>query len=470
MKQATPTRVIGYVLEGYQRYYDSAFWMRDEGIMAERRALLSTPGVMAQEPLLEAVPQYPSVEDIADACRRAGLSEETAIRLGDVVFGASKGVMLRQHQAASLVTAIAGNKAGHRNVVVTSGTGSGKTESFLLPLLATLLEERREGIGQGGPHAWWALELGRDAKQWHHLRSKISNGPTPAIRAMVLYPTNALVEDQISRLRQAASRARAIHGQPLFYFGRYTGATLGGTFLPPAELDASARGRINEVGREVRQVQKEAKQLRDTMESRGESQSKILEACSQFQDPLSGEMLTRWDMITSPPDIMITNMSMMNVMLMRDVEAPLFQKTKDWLESDPTNVFTLVVDELHSYRGTQGTEVALVVRNMLDRLGLAPDSKQLRCIATSASINGDEGKDYLQEFFGVDGASFTILPGSPRVFDHPLPVETDAIASEADALLGDSTSEAGLAANRVAQAFSPREALATACKVVGTTD
>ena len=99
---------------------------------------------------------------------------------------------------------------------------------------------------------------------------------------------------------------------------------------------------------------------------------------------------------------------MLNAILMREREQPMLEPTRDWLASDERNALTLVVDELHTYRGTQGSEVALVVRNLLRRLGLAPDSPQLRCIGTSASLDGEEGWGYLEEFFGVDRRD---LPG-----------------------------------------------------------
>jgi ATP-dependent helicase YprA (DUF1998 family) len=59
----------------------------------------------------------------------------------------------------------------------------------------------------------------------------------------------------------------------------------------------------------------------------------------------------------SPPDILISNNSMLSIMLMREADAPLFNKTKAWLQK-PTSIFHLVVDELHLYRGTAGTEIA----------------------------------------------------------------------------------------------------------------
>jgi DEAD/DEAH box helicase domain-containing protein len=466
MKQATPTRVIAHILEGYRRYYETAFEIRDPGIAAERRALLEESGVMAQEPLLEATPQYPSIVPIAAACREAGLSDGVAEQLARAVFGVD-GVKLRQHQADSLVTSIAGGPAGERNVAVTSGTGSGKTESFLLPVIARLLEERSNGVGIGGIHKWWNKKFDASHKFWRHLRSTISSGPTAAVRAMVLYPTNALVEDQVSRLRQAAMRAMDFYGRPLFYFGRYTGATPGTTWMPGPDLDAQGRGRVNELAAEIRQIETDAAKLAASLASKGEGPAAILEARSQFQDPNIGEMLTRWDMIVAPPDILITNTSMLNIMLMRDIEAPIFEKTKQWLKSDAGNVFTLVVDELHSYRGTQGTEVALVVRNMLDRLGLEPDSPQLRCIATSASLNEKEGLSYLQEFFGVAKASFRILQGAPLSFECPLPIDASVLAANKDALLGHDAVARDAAAKVVNAKLSPRVALAAACRLAG---
>ena len=76
-----------------------------------------------------------------------------------------------------------------------------------------------------------------------------------------------------------------------------------------------------------------------------------------FQDPDGPEMWSRWDMQDDPPDILITNYSMLNIMLMRNVENNIFDSTRQWLQNDRGNLFHLVIDELHTYRGTPGTEV-----------------------------------------------------------------------------------------------------------------
>src|SRR5260370_31105850 len=86
------------------------------------------------------------------------------------------------------------------------------------------------------------------------------------------------------------------------------------------------------------------------------------------------------------------------------------RQTRQWIEADQTHVFHLVVDELHTYRGTPGTEVAYLLRVLLDRLGLTSDSDQLRIIASSASLKGGEsGHQYLEEFFGRPRGRFSII-------------------------------------------------------------
>jgi hypothetical protein len=122
-------------------------------------------------------------------------------------------------------------------------------------------------------------------------------------------------------------------------------------------------------------------------------------------------MWSRWDMQDAPPDILTTNYSMLNIMLMRDIEDQIFAATRTWLE-DPASVFHLVVDELHTYRGTPGTEVGYILRVLYERLGLHPDHPQLRILASSASLGDDDARaeDYLRQFFGRS-RPFTLIRG-----------------------------------------------------------
>ena len=118
-----------------------------------------------------------------------------------------------------------------------------------------------------------------------------------------------------------------------------------------------------------------------------------------------------------------------------------------------------MIDELHLYRGTQGSEVAMIVRNLLDRLGLDPDSPQLRCLATSASLTDDPtGLDYLEQFFGISRSSFYVTAGTPRAIHAELPI---ASAELVDAW---SSAREEDRAKAVIDRFALPDAVASACR------
>ena len=104
---------------------------------------------------------------------------------------------------------------------------------------------------------------------------------------------------------------------------------------------------------------------------------------------------------------------------MRQADAPIFEHTRQWLEQDGS-VFHLIVDELHLYRGTSGTEVAYLLRLLLQRLGLEPGSPKLKILASSASLEPDDPESlrFLSEFFGTDWTSQQIVPGYPAALPH----------------------------------------------------
>lgn len=416
---AQPRDVYQQLMEAYLRYYDTAFWVRSPGVRAERRALLAAEGVITREPLLEPVLPYPSARALSEVAEHAGLSRGVADRLAAMLFpglASDADFRLREHQARALEVSLSDADSGPVNPVITTGTGSGKTESFLLPVFARLLQEAEQHGGwraNAEPiHRWWE---GAEGSKWEPVRRARTDRPA-AVRALILYPTNALVEDQITRLRRAIHiAAGSDKSGPQLFFGRYTGETLGGARVQrPSVLRTD---RILQVAREVQQMATDAAEL-------GAAGSELR---VQFPDPTRGELVTRWDMIAAPPDILVSNFSMLNVMLMREHEDPIWDQTRAWLR-DPGNAFTLVIDELHQQRGTPGSEVALVVRNLLMRLGLEPDSPQLRCIGTSASLEADGSGsgglplDYLEQFFGVPRSRFEIVPGAPVVSSAELPL------------------------------------------------
>jgi Distinct helicase family with a unique C-terminal domain including a metal-binding cysteine cluster len=385
----------------YRLYIESAFPLRSAILAEERDAVLHKAGVLSQPPVVETVPVYPlSGLNLAEAVQQLPSEFADLAALGQQLFPSD--IELYRHQWQSLYEAV----VQHRDIVVTTGTGSGKTECFLLPLFAQLARESAFWPAAGSPppnYHWWNQETnlaGERVSQWGHTtRPK-------ALRAVILYPLNALVEDQLRRLRMALDD-NDVHrwldrkrGGNRITFGRYTGLT------PVA-------GRENTERRE---------RLRKELEALDQQRCGVIAALQQdpkrdqdiqyyFPRMDGGEMWSRWDMQEVPPDILITNYSMLNITLMRSIENDIFEKTKAWLaeEGHPEREFFLIIDELHAYRGTPGTEVAYILRLLLYRLGLKPDSPKLRILTTTANLEGDDqSKKFLREFFGRDRFAFIV--------------------------------------------------------------
>jgi DEAD/DEAH box helicase domain-containing protein len=397
----------------YRLYIKSGLPLRYPALGRERDALLEEKGALSQEPLIETVPVYP----VATAGNKGSLESLVSLlppeyadttQLARRLFSDDTGrsFPLYQHQWESLETV-----ARHQqDLVVTTGTGSGKTECFLLPLLAQLARESRNWAQAGNfdPVArnWWNGNTGR-VEQWAH------DQRPHAVRALVLYPLNALVEDQMRRLRTVleddATRAwldqhRA--GNRITY-GRYVGATPRAGAPDRPDLEVLLKKELQDMAKGFRAVT-------DSIAVRDNDP----EVRFHYPDPDGGEMWSRWDMQATPPDILITNYSMLNIMLMRAIEDKIWDQTRDWLAASTENQFFLIVDELHAYRGTPGTEVAYVLRLLLHRLGLTPDSPQLRIIATTASLAGEDGRKYLKDFFfGRDQFKIVSQPEIPPQAD-----------------------------------------------------
>lgn len=392
----TPVSTFARLRDDLFRYYDTPYRLRLEEVMRERRDLLDRAGVVWQEPWVEVLRPYAltgvgarrAMEDAGAPPELLDFARSGLLDFDDIFI----------HQRDALASAMAG-----RNLAVTAGTGSGKTESFLLPLIASLLQESQSWTGTSpSGEMWWRSEKGT----WSPQRQR-EQGRLPGMRALVLYPMNALVEDQLVRLRRALDSSAAREwldehrGGHRFYFGRYTGKTpVPGT---PADRSAERRLRryLSEIDRRAQRVETDDRRY--------------------YVPRIDGaEMRSRWDMQAHPPDVLITNYSMLNIVLLRSVDAGLIERTRQWLESDEGNVFHVVVDELHMYRGTAGTEVAYLLRQLLHVLGLEPDSPQVRFIATSASLGDIEvGRRFLSDFFGAAPESFDIHEGKLQPLGVP---------------------------------------------------
>lgn len=387
----------------FLRYYDTAYWLRNSSVMAERKELLGRHGVLFQEPFLELLPEWkPTSTNLLGACSSVRCPElASLLQIG--LFSRIPDARLHQHQFEVLEECLNG-----RNVVVTSGTGSGKTESFLVPILARLVQESQswDAPDPDEPGGTWWRTSGKpvyDAQR----RPRKTKRP-PAVRALLLYPMNALVEDQLVRLRIALDsdgsdawfRENRLNNR--FYFGRYTGKT-------PVSAKQGTDGATRELADELAGMDRRYQALRQRIAVAGDDLDPEM---LHFLPRLDGaEMRSRWDMQETAPDLLITNYSMLNIALMRDREESIFEQTRRWIEADSSHVFTLVVDELHTYRGTAGTEVAYLLRKLFARLGLDGRPGQLSIIAASASLESERDKGFLGEFFGVDETTFTVVTG-----------------------------------------------------------
>ncbi|MBB3059241.1 DEAD/DEAH box helicase [Microbulbifer rhizosphaerae] len=396
---STLTQVYGSIKERLRIYLNTAYLTNSDSFNKAREQFVldDENGPMFRKPVFEIMDRYKS----SGLSFWDFLSQKTTItkslslegrdRLQSMIENGFGTHALYSHQIEAVTAAYLRKE----NVVVTTGTGSGKTFCFLAPLVAQLLHEAVEGQSHNpgwlghttqGPRLWWKSS----PPVYHPARAGESR--TSGLRALMLYPLNALVQDQVEGLRKIFDSEPAddffnseLRGNRV-YLGQYNGATLG-------KGQSEDRARLKECAKGLSEISEIAEEI---------------DASERFRVQRSGgaELLTRWDMQDFPPDILITNYSMLGIMLTREEEKSLFEQTGQWLRSDPDNVFYLVVDELHSYRGTAGTEISYTLKTFLERIGLHPDHPQLRIIATSASVAPAENESadppFLSDFFGTD--------------------------------------------------------------------
>jgi ATP-dependent helicase YprA (DUF1998 family) len=217
----------------------------------------------------------------------------------------------------------------HKSVIVTAGTGAGKTECFLIPILQDCLSHPRPGGG---------------------------------VRAILIYPLNALIESQRERL---AAWAEALGGK--VRFALFNGNT------PETERKAKLRS--------------------DKVELR--SREKIREC---------------------PPEILVTNITMLEYLLLRGADRPILDQSQGMLR-------WIVLDEAHSYAGSQAAEMALLLRRVRAGFGVGPED--VRLIATSATIGGEERTeeklaDFAAALAGQSPDRVAVIEGRERVTEMPV--------------------------------------------------
>ncbi|MBI3951926.1 MAG: DEAD/DEAH box helicase [Acidobacteria bacterium] len=297
-----PTKLAEEIEGRYRRYLKTTFYFRDPDLRASFEEALSS-GHLSKGPYLEATPVFKRGQTSRDLFRSLlGFEPDKGF-----LKAAQEDRPLYQHQEEAIQRVFRG-----RNVIVATGTGSGKTEAFLYPILLHLYREFQAG------------EL------------------CPSVRALILYPMNALANDQRERLGEICKRLEEEKSPFQFTFGQYIGET------PKDENDSQRHARDHIANR------------------------------------LPGELVLRSDMRCTPPHILLTNYSMLEYLLLRPDDSPLFDNGQaQWWTF-------LVLDEAHQYRGSRGIEMAMLLRRLKQRLREGGRSQPFRCIATSATLLGGE--------------------------------------------------------------------------------
>lgn len=304
----------------YENYLKTSFYFKDPDLRLSFQSALRDEGSLLHGPYPEPSRNFNTGLNARDLAKE--FFQSRSVDLLPALIDRP----LYMHQEKAIRSTHLDNK----NIVVASGTASGKTESFLYPIM---------------------LELFRQ-----HLRGELKE---PGVRALILYPMNALANDQRERLGSICKDLKEANSSFEPVFGQYIGQT-------PADTKDSRRN-----------------------------------ATGRAEDRLDGELVFREEMRMTPPHILLTNYSMLEYLLIRPDDSPLFDqgRSKKWQ--------FIVLDEAHQYRGAKGIEMGMLVRRLKQRLREGGRQGSFRCIATSATISSCEGEDdikavagFAQELFG----------------------------------------------------------------------
>ena len=293
MKKLNPIERSKYINEKYKDYLRSSFEFGKSNLQKlfdqqlEKEKLFKGPYVDLSFPFRRGKNLESLIEE--------GVVCKSFHRLQDINF--TRPLYSHQEEAIRLI-------GKGRSAIITTGTGSGKTESFLYPILNELLFDVEKGNNDVG------------------------------VRAIFLYPMNALVNDQIDRIR------KILNNCPEITFGFFTGET-------PEKATSNTRKKL------------------------GEENDVVIP---------DNELVSREEIRENPPHLLFTNYSMLEYLLIRPNDYAIFEsnRLKNWKY--------VVLDEAHSYNGSLGIELSLLLRRLT---GLAPKKPQF--ILTSATL-GEQGK------------------------------------------------------------------------------
>jgi len=427
------------IRERLKNYIKSDYLANSETLLLYVEELLgdecSIHNRITQEPYIETSASYKKIEN--------GIVKSTFID-SDVKYSLQKliennlGIFKDpfKHQVQSLEYFLAG-----KDLLVATGTGSGKTECFLWPIIA---------------------------KSFMEAKKHPKNFKQNAVRTLIIYPMNALVSDQLSRFRNIMGSDKFLNiftndtnANRIPHFGMYTGRTpyagkknkansreLAETFRKNYLVDGkdskSEQEHQNRKVEGLKSINKyPAKFGIDGMKNFIENLSKDIHTPNSFD----AEFITRFEMQEFPPDILVTNYSMLEYMLMRQREANIWEETKKWLESSEENKLLIVLDEAHMYRGSAGGEIAFLLERLFYRLGIT--NERVQFILTTASMP-QENVEVIDKFYsgltGKNSKKYEFLCGEKEELPNNISIGKNA---EALASIGTSQVSNEEIANRI---------------------
>lgn len=297
----SPVLASQHIDEKYKRYLSTIFTIADNGYAVQFNQLLGNKQSFARGPYLDVTDSFVKGKSISE------LINDEILTPGFRKVNLPQARPLYKHQEMAILKVCKG-----KNLVVSTGTGSGKTESFLIPILNQILKESDEGVLTSG------------------------------VRALLIYPMNALANDQVERLRTILSQT------PEITFGCYTGQT---------------REKYEDALIEYKSLNNGAV-------------------------PLINELICRKQMKQTPPHILITNYAMLEYLMLRPDDSVFFsvEYAEKWKY--------IVLDEAHVYTGSTGIEVSMLLRRLKAKL----NNPDIRYILTSATLGNENQNDEVARF------------------------------------------------------------------------
>lgn len=297
------------ISDKYKRYLKTIFNIKDPFYNELFTKQLDSIESFSKGPFLDVVDSFEKGETVENLIKQGFLHSDFNY------INNIKSKTLYKHQEVALKKSLKGN-----NLVISTGTGSGKTECFLIPIINDLMIEKEKNGG--------VLQ--------------------PGVRALIIYPMNALANDQIERLRGT------LENYPDITFGCYTGQT--------EEKYLTALYQYKKLNKNK------------------ETGEELL--------PIKNELISREEMKENPPNILITNYAMLEYLMLRPADSVFF-------DGEYSNFWKyIVLDEAHTYMGSTGIEVSMLMRRVIAKL----NNPKIQYILTSATLGDESSNEEVVEF------------------------------------------------------------------------